>query len=242
MRLKKKQIQKFLDQYPELSIRQIREYWSAFEMFVHDVGKFDALADQKSLFNDQSNDMKFLQTPDSPTNGSMVMTPSKTNHHGGKEPGTPSRSGADDEEDAITIEQLGAVMRRMFQNPTERELLDMVREVDTDGNGNIEFSEFVTLMATSNKKLDSVFEMNEAFRVFDQENQGFITKDALRRVFMSIGCALTEEECEMMIKEVDKTGTGTIHKEDFVKLMQMSNRDIMKMNDKRSRLRAIMFR
>ena len=147
-----------------------------------------------------------------------------------------------EEEEAITIDILGGIMRRMFQNPTERELLDMVREVDEDGSGNIEFNEFVALMASSNKKLDSKFEMNEAFRVFDQDNDGAITRDELRRVFKSIGCSLTEEECEMMIREVDKTGTGAIHQDDFVRLMSMSQRDVMKMNDKKTHIRALMLK
>ena len=37
-------------------------------------------------------------------------------------------------------------MRAMGQNPTEDELLNMILEVDLDGNGTIEFPEFLELM------------------------------------------------------------------------------------------------
>ena len=37
-------------------------------------------------------------------------------------------------------------MRAMGQNPTEDELLNLVMEVDLDGNGTIEFPEFLELM------------------------------------------------------------------------------------------------
>ena len=37
-------------------------------------------------------------------------------------------------------------MRAMGQNPTEDELLNMVMEVDVDGNGTIDFPEFLTMM------------------------------------------------------------------------------------------------
>ena len=36
-------------------------------------------------------------------------------------------------------------MRSLGQNPTETELRDMVSEVDADGNGTIDFSEFLTM-------------------------------------------------------------------------------------------------
>ena len=37
-------------------------------------------------------------------------------------------------------------MRTLGQNPTEAELNDMIKEVDIDGNGEIDFDEFVGLM------------------------------------------------------------------------------------------------
>ena len=47
----------------------------------------------------------------------------------------------------ITTKELGTVMRSLGQNPTEAELADMINEVDADGNGTIDFPEFLSLMA-----------------------------------------------------------------------------------------------
>jgi calcium-binding protein CML len=51
----------------------------------------------------------------------------------------------------ITIEELATVIRSLDQNPTEEELQDMINEVDADGNGTIEFAEFLNLMAKKMK-------------------------------------------------------------------------------------------
>ncbi len=44
-------------------------------------------------------------------------------------------------------------MRSLGQNPTEAELQDMINEVDADGNGTIDFPEFLNLMARKMKVL-----------------------------------------------------------------------------------------
>lgn len=54
----------------------------------------------------------------------------------------------------ITVEELATVIRSLDQNPTEKELQDMINEVDADGNGTIEFAEFLNLVA---KKMKVIF-------------------------------------------------------------------------------------
>lgn len=51
----------------------------------------------------------------------------------------------------ITIEELATVIRSLGQNPSSEELHDMISEVDVDGNGTIEFTEFLNLMARKMK-------------------------------------------------------------------------------------------
>jgi len=46
----------------------------------------------------------------------------------------------------------------------------MINEVDADGNGTIDFPEFLTMMARKMKDTDSEEEIREAFRVFDKVN------------------------------------------------------------------------
>ena len=69
-----------------------------------------------------------------------------------------------DGDGTITTKELGTVMRSLGQNPTEAELQDMINEVDADGNGTIDFPEFLTMMAMKIKHTDGEEEMREAFK------------------------------------------------------------------------------
>ena len=57
-----------------------------------------------------------------------------------------------------TIELLG-VMRAMGENPTEDEVLNLMMEADLDGNGTIEFPEFLELMKLKYGILDNKEEL-----------------------------------------------------------------------------------
>ncbi|RDX87434.1 Calmodulin-related protein [Mucuna pruriens] len=135
-----------------------------------------------------------------------------------------------DGDGCITTKELGTVMRSLGQNPTEAELQDMINEVDADGNGTIDFPEFLNLMARKMKDTDSEEELKEAFRVFDKDQNGFISAAELRHVMTNLGEKLTDEEVDEMIREADVDGDGQINYEEFVKVMMANLKD-----DKRER-------
>nr|CAG4636357.1 EOG090X09ZA [Eubosmina coregoni]SVE69936.1 EOG090X09ZA [Eubosmina coregoni] len=120
-----------------------------------------------------------------------------------------------DGDGTITTKELGTVMRSLGQNPTEAELQDMINEVDADGNGTIDFPEFLTMMARKMKDTDSEEEIREAFRVFDKDGNGFISAAELRHVMTNLGEKLTDEEVDEMIREADIDGDGQVNYEVF---------------------------
>ena len=67
-------------------------------------------------------------------------------------------------------------------------------QVDVDGNGTIDFPEFLSLMARKMKDVDSEEELREAFKVFDRDGNGFISAAELRHVMTNLGEKLTDEE------------------------------------------------
>lgn len=51
----------------------------------------------------------------------------------------------EDGDGTITTVELGTIMQSLGQDPTEAELQDMINEMDADGNGSINFPEFLTM-------------------------------------------------------------------------------------------------
>jgi Ca2+-binding EF-hand superfamily protein len=51
----------------------------------------------------------------------------------------------------ITMEELATVIQSLNENPTKEEVQDMIGEVDGDGNGSIDFEDFLNIMARKMK-------------------------------------------------------------------------------------------
>ncbi|KAM0946460.1 putative EF-hand domain-containing protein [Dioscorea sansibarensis] len=95
----------------------------------------------------------------------------------------------------------------------------MTNKVDADGNGTIDFLEFLNVMARKIKDTDSEEKLREAFRVFDKDQNGFISIAELCHVMTNLGEKLTDEEVDEMIRDADVDGDGQINYEEFVKVM-----------------------
>jgi calmodulin len=119
----------------------------------------------------------------------------------------------------ITTKELGTVMRNLGQNPSEADLNEMIKEVDLDGNGSIDFAEFLELMASKMRDYDSEEELMEAFKVFDRDGNGYITKNDFKNVMANLGEPMSIEEIEAMIKENDDDLDGNLNYEEFKKMM-----------------------
>ncbi|XP_040385423.1 calmodulin-like protein 5 [Oryza brachyantha] len=138
-----------------------------------------------------------------------------------------------DGDGCITLEELDTVVRSLGQTPTREELAEMIRDVDADGNGTIEFAEFLALMARKAVRCgggggagggaDADEELREAFKVFDKDQDGLISAAELRHVMISLGEKLTDEEVEQMIREADLDGDGQVNFDEFVRMMMLSD-------------------
>jgi calmodulin len=123
---------------------------------------------------------------------------------------------------SIDAAELGAVLHSMGRTTTEEEVEGMIFDADLDGNGTIEFDEFVELIARLYPTTDSDKDLMMAFKVFDLDGDGFISASELRQVMTSLGDQMSEEEVGRMLQEADTDGDGKINYEEFVHRMTTS--------------------
>ena len=104
------------------------------------------------------------------------------------------------------------------QNPTDEELEEMIRIADADGTGDIDFAEFVTLMAHRIADEKSEETLRAAFSVFDTSGDGFINAEEMRRIMMHMGEPVTLDDVDQVIRKVDRDGDGVIDYNEFTKV------------------------
>jgi calmodulin len=119
----------------------------------------------------------------------------------------------------IELHELQLVMRQLGQNPSERELKEMISSVDDNGDNEIDFEEFMTLMKSRIGERDPEKELRDAFAVFDRDGSGSIDRRELKKIMKNLGQALTEDELDAMMDEVDTNGDGVISYEEFKAMM-----------------------
>jgi len=128
------------------------------------------------------------------------------------------RTLAQDGGGSIDARELKELMVSAGQNPTDEELEEMIRIADADGTGDIDFAEFVTLMAHRIADEKSEETLRAAFSVFDTSGDGFINAEEMRRIMMHMGEPVTLDDVDQVIRKVDRDGDGVIDYNEFTKV------------------------
>jgi calmodulin len=124
-----------------------------------------------------------------------------------------------DHDGLITTKELGTIIQRLGQTPSESDLRLMIKEVDKDGNGSIDFEEFLSLMCSKMNDHDSEEEMLEAFKVFDKDGNGYIGRSDFKIVMEDLGEPMTSEELDELIRDWDKDGDEQLSYKEFKIMM-----------------------
>lgn len=120
----------------------------------------------------------------------------------------------------ITADELIDVMVSLGQKPSESEAEAMIQQADQDGDGSIDFMEFLEVMASKMGEKSFEDDLREAFQLFDRDSNGYISKRELTFVMTSLGEQITDTAVENMIKEVDLDGDGRVNYEEFLRIMK----------------------
>merc|ERR1712203_1146998 len=114
-----------------------------------------------------------------------------------------------DKDGRVTHKELAQVLQKLKINANMDTLMGMIKKIDTDNSGTVEFNEFVDCLTPC-----------LTCKEFDNDGNGYIEADELRQKLEEMsGEVVTEAEVADMIKQVNMDGDGKINYEEFKKLM-----------------------
>merc|ERR1712139_286946 len=118
------------------------------------------------------------------------------------------------------VRELKAAMRALGFEIKNDELKKMITDIDNDGNGTIEFGEFLGMMTAKMGEKDSREDIEKVFKLFDDDSTTKITFKNLARVAEELGETIDDEELQDMINQADRDGDGAINGDEFYRIMK----------------------
>ena len=123
----------------------------------------------------------------------------------------------------ISKEELSQVMYNFGHVMSNEELDQMFGVVDKDGNGLIDFKEFLNLMNSANKEQNAEEEMKNLFALIDANQDGFLSEKEIRDMMKGLGEKVKKKHIRKMIKEADLNKDGKISFNEFKRMVSNGN-------------------
>ncbi|XP_052199629.1 probable calcium-binding protein CML16 [Diospyros lotus] len=129
-----------------------------------------------------------------------------------------------DSDGSLTHLELAALLRSLGLKPTGDQIYVLLANMDSNGNGSIEFDELVEaiLPDMSEEVLINQEQLMEVFRSFDRDGNGYITAAELAGQMAKMGHPLTYRELSEMMRDADTNGDGVISFNEFANILGKS--------------------
>ena len=116
-----------------------------------------------------------------------------------------------------------SIMKSLELKITNKEIDDMIKDY-IDESGNLPKESFIIILNDKMKSVNTYDEIIESFRVFDRENNGFITVKEMKRLFIMFNTLLSESEyANLMDKAASLTDDGNIDYKKFCTMILERN-------------------
>lgn len=123
-----------------------------------------------------------------------------------------------DHSGTISVDEISKIMKN-FGNPMSKDdIREMIKDIDTSGDGELDFDEFVTLMQKQEvvEDDDDEDEVLRAFKSFDKDQNGYITNTEFRYILTKLGESFTDQEVDTLFRECDLNDDGRLDYEEFI--------------------------
>ncbi|XP_053868302.1 calcium-binding mitochondrial carrier protein SCaMC-3 [Malaclemys terrapin pileata] len=104
----------------------------------------------------------------------------------------------------VDINELREGLARMGMNASSQAEQEILREGDTDQDGELDFEEFVSYLQERERKLRLMFHS------LDRNNDGQIDVSEIQQTFHGLGVYISLQQAEKILQSMDKDGTMTV--------------------------------
>ena len=125
----------------------------------------------------------------------------------------------------IDVGEIVKIMKNFGYPIKKSEAQRMISEIDDNGDGELDFEEFVTLMEKQTNYVDQTEEelVLTAFKSFDKDHDGKITNHEFKYLLTQMGDKFTDEELNLLFQESDLDINGTLDYQDFINFWKKYN-------------------
>lgn len=128
-----------------------------------------------------------------------------------------------DHKGSIPIDMVKEILTLLGHEVNDDELDEVMEEFDEDESGEIEFKEFIKL-AEEFIEPETDYEtakndLKELFMMYDKDQRGYIPASDFVSILKAMEPDLPDAECQLIVKELDTDGSGTIEFDEFIDAM-----------------------
>ena len=117
----------------------------------------------------------------------------------------------------VTSDELANILKAININVSDEEIKEIIEELELEGNNEINYEDFVSIVNRREKDVDTEEEVLKAFKFFDKEGNGLININDLKHIMITVSKNLSEPEIDDMLKEADLDMDGFINYEEFIR-------------------------
>merc|ERR1719469_138169 len=119
----------------------------------------------------------------------------------------------------VHTQELGTLVRAINLNPSEAEIIEMMKKVDANNSGQFDLTSLENLIRDRGNDPDTLDDVVTALKVFDADKDGKISVEEFTYAMVNMGERMTEQEIQETVADCQLVNNNQIALEDFARMI-----------------------
>ena len=119
----------------------------------------------------------------------------------------------------VRTQELGTLIRAINLNPSEAEIVEMMKKVDPNSSGQFNLQSLENLIRHRGKDPDSLQDVIDALKVFDSDHDGKISVGEFTYAMTNMGEQMNAQEIDEIIRDSQLVNNDHINVEEFARMI-----------------------